>query len=74
MVARLYQEISKQKRKKSKTKQILQVNPETQYEKETLLLAIGYKRFELSIFYIPDVHVFTSYILVKFLKATTRQR
>ena len=37
----------RKKVKKSKTKEILQ---ETQYEKETLLLAIGYKRFELSIF------------------------
>ena len=48
MVARLYQEISKQKRKrKSKTNKIIQVNPKTQHEKETLLLAIGEKRFEV---------------------------
>lgn len=87
MVARLHQEISKGKRKKKttkkqkykqkkKTKQILQqLNPETQCEKETLLLAIGKKKKKTisSIFYIPDVHVFTSDFLVKFLKGTTRQ-
>lgn len=33
--------------KKSKTNKIIQVNPKTQHEKETLLLAIGEKRFEV---------------------------
>ena len=32
---------------KSKTNKIIQVNPKTQHEKETLLLAIGEKRFEV---------------------------
>ena len=71
MVDRLCQEISKQNEKKQNKTNFTQVHLETQYEQETLLLAIGKKN---DFKYIPDVHVLTSDFLVKFLKRIIRQR